>query len=384
MDFVLDGAQRQIQKALKDFIKGQCKKEIIKEINEAGIYPEKQLQMVAELGFIGIHFPEKYGGEGLGLFEKTLVAEELCQGDSSVGSCLVRASSGAEMLIHYGSEEQKKTWLPRVAEGAVLGCTAYVETGLSSDLTLSKTTAVEEGDELIINGIKGYVINAGPLAGYYIVLCKTDYIAKPRNGFSAVLVEADRVGIEVKDIGKRLGGRLLHIGEVKFNDVRVPMSNLIGKKNQGYDQVMSCIDETRVLSAAQSLGIAQGSFDRAFVYAKQREQFGQKIVEFQEIQHKLSDMATSIMAARLLTYQAAQSFKNGHGDRKLCAMAKQFAGKIAVRVCDEAIQLFGGYGYVEEYEVERFFRDAKTNDVFDGTQFVQKSAVIDSLLKKQI
>jgi alkylation response protein AidB-like acyl-CoA dehydrogenase len=286
--------------------------------------------------------------------------------------------------MHYGSDDQKHCWLPKVAEADVLSCVAYTEPGLGSDFVFSKTSAVQDANEWVINGTKSYVINAGPLAGYYIVLCKTDPSSETaEKGLSTILVEADRLGVETKDVGKRLGGRLMYIGEVQFSQVRVPLENTIGKVNHGFEQVMNCMDETRVLSAAQALGISQGAFDRSFAYVKQREQFGQKIVDFQITQQKLADMATKIMSARLLTYQAALSFKNGHGNGKLCSMAKLHAAKVAVDVCDEAIQLFGGYGYIEEYEVERFFRDAKINDILAGTRITQKNAIARALMKKR-
>ncbi len=379
----MDRSQKQIQKAVKDFVKGEFKKEVIQELSETRKFPDSLWQASAELGFIGMDFPEAYEGQDLGIFEKVLVAEELCHGDSSVGGCLSRAASGAEMILRYGSKEQKQAWLPQIAEGAKLSCKAYTEPGIGHGLNVLNTTAEKEGDNWIISGTKSHVINAGPFAGYYIVLCRTDSVDNtPGKGLSTILVEADREGVEVEDVGKRMGGRLMFIGTVNFNKVKVPQKNLIGKKDEGHAQMLSCMDETMVLSAAQSVGIAQGAFDRSFSHVKQREQFSQKLIDFQVTQQKIADMATQITAARLMTYNAAFSFKKRQGDIKLCAMAKHFAAKTAVKVCDEAIQLFGGYGYIEEYEVERFFRDAKFNDLFEGTEVTQKQIIANTLMRK--
>lgn len=383
VDFEMNRSQKQIQKAVKDFVKGEFKKEILQELTEGQKFPVSLWQASAELGFIGMDFPEEYEGQGLGVFEKVLVTEELCHGDSSVGGCLVRAAFGAEIILRYGSKEQKHTWLPKIAEGTKLSCRAYTEPGIGHGLNSLNTTAEKDGNQWIISGTKNYVINAGSLAGYYVVLCRTDSADNSSGkGLSTILVEADREGIEVEDMGKRIGGRLMFIGTVSFNKVKVPLENLIGKKNEGYAQVLSGMDETMVLSAAQSVGIAQGAFDRSFSHVKQREQFSKKLINFQVTQQKIADMATQIVAARLMTYKAAFSFNKGRSDVKLCAMAKYFAAKTAVNVCDEAIQLFGGYGYIEEYEVERFFRDAKFNDIFEGTEVTQKQIIANTLMKK--
>lgn len=384
MDFEIDKSQKQIQKAVKDFVKGEFKKEVIQELTEKNSFPTALWKASAELGFIGIDFPEEYEGEGLGIFEKVLIAEELCRTDSSVGGCLVRASFGAEIILNYGTNEQKKTWLPKIATGQRLACRAYQESNVPYDSLDINTTAGKTESSWIINGTKNYVVNAGELAGYYAVLCRTTTADNKsgRAAASTILVEADRDGIEVSDMGKRIGGRLLSIGTVKFNNVQVPLENLIGKMNQGFAQVLAGMDEIMVLSAAQSVGIAQGAFERAFAHVKQREQFSQKLSEFQVTQQKIADMATQITAARTMAYQAALTLKKGQGDRKLCAMAKYFASRASVNVCDEAIQLFGGYGYIEEYEVERFFRDAKLNNLFDGTELVQKQMIANALMKR--
>jgi len=383
VDFELKKEQKDIQKAVRDFVKGEFKKDVILELEEKHEYPEKMWKKAAELGFIGIHFPEEYGGQGMGVFENILVAEELCRGDSSVGACLVLADFASEIVLHFGSDEQKKKWLPQVAEGKVLSCGAFTEPDHGSDITSMNTAAVKDGNEWVINGTKIFITNGGPLAGFYSVLCQTDPEAKPGyRGLSLILVEADRPGVSAASVGTKMGIRTMHTAEVNFKDVRVPLSNLIGKEGKGFYQVLEFFDESRILIGAQGLGTAQGAFDRALAYVKSREQFGKKIADFQITQHKLADMATKIEMARMLVYKAAWNFDQGRIDPKLTSMAKMVAGRTAVEVADEAIQLLGGYGYMLEYEVERFYRDAKICELYEGTKEIQKNTIASALLGK--
>jgi alkylation response protein AidB-like acyl-CoA dehydrogenase len=383
MEFELTKEQHQIQKAVRDFVKGEFKKDIILQLEEKHEYPLKMWKKAAELGFIGIHFPEEYSGQGMGVMENILVAEELCRGDSSVGACLMLADFASEIVLHFGSESQKKTWLPRVAEGEVLSCGAFTEPDHGSDITFMDTSAVRDGDDWVINGSKIFITNGGPLAGFYSVLCQTNPDAQPSHrGMSLILVEADRQGVSAASVGVKMGIRMMHTAEVTFKDVRVPAENLIGKENRGFYQVLEFFDESRILIAAQGLGTAQGAFDRALDYVKSREQFGRKIAQFQITQHKLADMATKIEMARLLTYKAAWNFDQGRIDPKLTSMAKMVAGRTAVEVADEAIQLMGGYGYMLEYEVERYYRDAKICELYEGTKEIQKNTIASALVGK--
>ncbi len=383
MEFELTKEQVQIQKAVRDFIKGEFKKEEIQNLIERHAYPERLWKKAAELGFVGIHFPEKYSGQGMGVMENILVAEELARGDSTVGTCLLIADFASELVLHFGSEEQKAKWLPKVAEGECLSCGAFTEPDHGSDITTVETTAVKDGNEWVINGAKIFITNSGPLAGFYNVLCKTNPDASPSHrGLSMILVEADRPGVSYQDVGRKMGITLSYTAEVIFKDVRVPAANMIGEENRGFYQLLEFFDESRILVAAQGLGIAQGGFDRAIAYVKQREQFGKKIAQFQATQHKLAEMATKIEAARLLVYKAAWNFDAGRIDPKLTSMAKMYAARTAVEVCDEAIQLMGGYGYMEEYEVERFYRDAKITEIYEGTKEIQKNTIASALLGK--
>jgi alkylation response protein AidB-like acyl-CoA dehydrogenase len=383
MEFELSKEQKEIQRAVRDFVAGEFKKELILELEERHEYPVKLWKKAAELGFIGIHYDEKYSGQGLGVMENILVAEELCRGDSSVGACIVMANFGCEIILHFGSEEQKSKWLPQVAKGKVLSCGAFTEPDHGSDITSMNTTAVKDGNDWVINGSKIFITNGGPLAGFYNVLCQTGPNANPSyRGLSLILVEADRVGVSTSSVGHKMGIRMMDSVELVFNNVRVPIANLIGKEGKGFYQALEFFDESRILVAAQALGTAQGAFDRALAYVKSRKQFGKKIVEFQINQHKLADMATKIEMSRLLVYKAAWNFDQGRIDPKLTSMAKMAAGRTAVEVCDEAIQLLGGYGYMLEYEVERFYRDAKITELYEGTKEIQKNTIAGALLGK--
>ncbi|MGD9212515.1 MAG: acyl-CoA dehydrogenase family protein, partial [Desulfobacteraceae bacterium] len=333
MDFDLTKEQKDIQKAVREFVKGEFKKEVIEELIEKHEYPVKIWKKAADLGFIGIHFPEKYSGMGLGCLENILVAEELARGDSTVGTCLLIADFASEIILHFGNNAQKQKWLPKVAEGECLSCGAFTEPDHGSDITKVDTAAVKDGNQWVINGAKIFITNSGPLAGFYCVLCQTDPEVSPSyRGLSLILVEADNPGVSVQDVGKKMGITLSYTAEVVFKDVRVPLENLIGKENKGFYQLLEFFDESRILVAAQALGTAQGAFDRALDYIKQREQFGKKIAKFQSNQHKIADMATKIECARMLTYKAAWNFDQGRIDPKLTSMAKMYAARTAVEV----------------------------------------------------
>jgi alkylation response protein AidB-like acyl-CoA dehydrogenase len=382
MDFELNKSQKEIQKAAREFAKGEFDKELALELDKKHEFPRDIWKKAAELGFIGIHFPEKYSGQGLGIMENILVAEELCSKDSTIGSCVVLSSFASECILRFGSEELKSKYLPMVAEGKMLSAGAFTEPDHGSDITFMNTSAVKEGNEWVINGTKTFITNGG-IAGFFTVLCQTDPECKPTHkGISMILVDSESKGLTTSDVGHKMGIRMMTTSEVVFKDVRVPVANLIGKEGKGFYQVLEFFDESRILIAAQALGIAQGAFDRAIAYVKQREQFGKKIAQFQVTQHKLADMATKIELARLMTYKAAWNYDQGRIDPKLTSMAKMYAARTAVEVADEAIQLLGGYGYMTEYEVERFYRDAKITEIYEGTKEIQKNTIASALLGK--
>jgi alkylation response protein AidB-like acyl-CoA dehydrogenase len=382
MEFELNKTQKQIQKAVRDFCKGEFDKELALELESKHEFPTLIWQKAGEIGLLGAHYPVEYSGQGLGCLEDILVIEELCRGDSTIGSAVALAAFASELILHYGSDEQKEKWLPKVAEAKVLSAGAFTEPDHGSDITAMNTTAMKDGDEWIINGGKTFITNGG-LAGFYNVLCQTDPNASPSyRGLSVILVEADREGVSATDVGQKMGIRMMATAEVTFKEVRVPLKNLIGEENKGFYHVLHFFDESRIQIAAQALGTAQGAYDRALAYVKKREQFGKKIAQFQATQHKLADMATKIELARLITYKAAWNFDQGRIDPKLTSMAKMFAARTAVEVADEAIQLMGGYGYMAEYEVERYYRDAKICEIYEGTKEIQKNTIASGLLGK--
>lgn len=382
MDFELSRTQQEIQKAVRDFTKGEFDKELALELEARHEFPRKIWQKAGELGLIGVHFPEAYSGQGLGCLEAILVVEELCRADSTIGAAVALSGFASELVLHNGTEAQKQRWLPQVAEAKVLSAGAFTEPDHGSDITAMNTTAVADGDWWVLNGTKTFITNGG-LASFYCVLCQTDEAAAPSyRGLSLILVEADRPGLSTADVGPKMGIRMMATAEVSLKDVRVPRENLIGKLGQGFYHVLHFFDESRIQVAAQALGTGQGAFDRALAYVKQREQFGKKIAQFQVTQHKLADMATKLELARLMTYKAAWNFDQGRIDPKLTSMAKMVAARTAVEVADEAIQLLGGYGYMTEYEVERFYRDAKITEIYEGTKEIQKNTIASAVLGK--
>ena len=382
MDFELNKTQKDIQKAVRDFTKGEFDKELAMELDQKHEFPKKTWQKACDLGLIGVHFPEEYSGQGLGCLEDILVVEELCRGDSTMGSAIALSSFASEIIMHWGSDDMKQKFLPAVAEGQMLSAGAFTEPDHGSDITCMDTTAVKDGDEWVINGTKTFITNGG-LAGFYSVMCQTEPDAQPTyRGISLILVEADCQGVSTADVGHKMGIHMMATAEVNFKDVRVPLTNLIGDENKGFYHVLHFFDESRIQVAAQALGTAQGAYDRALAYVKKREQFGKKIAQFQATQHKLADMATKIELARLITYKAAWNFDQGRIDPKLTSMAKMYAARTAVEVADEAIQLLGGYGYMTEYEVERFYRDAKITEIYEGTKEIQKNTIASAIIGK--
>jgi alkylation response protein AidB-like acyl-CoA dehydrogenase len=378
MHFELDKSQLDIQKAARRFAKGEFDKELALELELNHRYPKAIWQKACTEGFIGLHFPEAYGGSDYGVLENALVVEEFCRRDSGIGASLMTAHFACEIILHNGSEVQKQLYLNQVTAGECVSAGAFTEPMHGSDITSMSTTAMREGDEWIINGIKTFITNAGH-CGFYVVLLQTDLEAGHK-GQSMFIVDADLPGIEVASVGEKMGLKMIPTGEVSFKDVRVPASALLGVENKGFYQVLEFFDESRIEVAAQAVGTAQGAFDRALEYIKGREQFGIKIAKFQAIQHKLAEMATQLELARLITYKAAWYADHKKPDTKLSAMAKFYAGKVASEVASESMQLFGGYGYITEFEVERFYRDARITEIYEGTREIQKNIIASQVL----
>ncbi len=383
MNFELTKEQKAIQKAVRDFAEGEFDKDVALEYELNHRFPRELWEKACELGFVCIAFPEEYGGQGYGMLEEALVVEELCRKDSGLGISIILASFGADLILRCGSAEQKERWLPLVTSGKAISAAAFTEPDHGSDITQIATTAVKDGNEWVINGTKMFITN-GSIASYVIVLCQTDPNAKPPyKGMSTILVETDRPGFEASEVGVKMGLKMTSTAQLNFNNVRVPLANLIGRENSGFHQGMEFFDQIRVAVAAQAVGTAQGAFDRALAYAKERRQFGRRIADFQAIQHKLADMATKIETARLLTYKAAWTYDQGKIDPRLSSMAKLYSARAAVEVCEEAVQIFGGYGYMLENEVERFYRDARITEIYEGTREIQKNTIAAYLVGRE-
>ena len=379
MDFELNKEQKALQKAAWEFAKKEFTPELALECEENHRFPHELHRKACELGFLGMHYPEEYGGQGYGFLETVLVMEAFCRKDPGLGTAVLDTQFGSSFVTHYGTDEQKKTWLPKVVSGEVIFGAAFTEPNHGSDLSRVETTAVREDDEYVVNGVKTFITN-GKIAKVLSVLCRTDQeVSLPHKGLSMLLVETDRPGFEATDVGTKMGWKASSTCEIVFKNVRVPVSNLLGTENRGFYHAMELFTETRIDVAANSLGGAQAAFDRALSYAKQREQFGKRLTEFQAIQHKLAEMATKIELARLITYKAAWTYDNRTPDPQLSSMAKLYASEIASEVADEAIQIMGGYGYLLENEVERIYRDLRINRIFEGTNEIQKSIIASHL-----
>lgn len=382
MDFELTQEQKDIVKAAREFAEGEFDKSLALEFEKRHEFPREIWKRACELGFMGIHFPEEYGGQGYGTFENALVVEEFCRVDSGFGAALLLADFSSEVILRFGTEEQKKRWLPGMCRGEVIPSGGFTEPDHGSDITSMSTFALEEGDFFLINGTKTFITN-GSIADYCVALCTTDPTASPSyRGLSLILVERESPGFSSTEIEDKMGIRMTSTAEIHFDGVRVPRSNLVGQLNRGFYHTLEFFNESRIEIAAQALGTAQGAFERALDYSRKREQFGQKLGSFQAIQHKLADMATKLEAARLLVYNAAWNFDRRKIDPKMTSMAKLYAGRAAVEICDEAVQILGGYGYISEYEVERFYRDARITEIYEGTREIQKNTIASQLLGK--
>ncbi|MBE0617749.1 MAG: acyl-CoA dehydrogenase family protein [Proteobacteria bacterium] len=379
--FELTPEQRDIQRAAREFAQGEFPQRA-READQKEECPRELYKMAADLGFMGLFFPEAYGGAGLGYLDFCLMVEEFWRVDPGLGQALGSVTFGADLLLLYGTEEQKQRYLPPLTTGkAILGA-AITEPDAGSDITAVTTTAVRDGDEWVVNGTKMFITN-GTLANFLIVYCLTNPHAPSRHErHSCLMVETDRPGYQATKLHGKLGIRASDTAEVVFQDVRVPAANLVGTQGLGFQQFMEFFNRTRLHVAAQGVGVGQGALDKAVRHVKNREQFGKPLAALQGVQFKIAEMATRVEAARTMVYRAAALVDAGTVDHRLIAMAKWLAGETGVRVADEALQLHGGYGYLAEYDVERFYRDAKIVEIYEGTKEVEKQIVARTLLGK--
>ncbi|ELZ86051.1 acyl-CoA dehydrogenase [Haloferax elongans ATCC BAA-1513] len=382
MDFHLTEEQEAIREEVRRFAENEIAP-VASEYDEEEKYPHDIMQKAAKMGLTGAHFPVEYGGVGYSSLENALVTEELFAVDPGIGLCITSAGFGAEAIINFGTEDQKERFLPPIVEGESVMGAAISEPQAGSDVTSVRTQAEKDGDEWVLNGNKMWITN-GSVGDYFVVMCQTDPDADDRySGFSQIVVESDRDGFSADKITGKMGIRASDTAELILDDVRVPEENLIGTEGMGFLQLMQFFDETRTAVAAQGVGIAKGACERALEYAKEREQFGRSISDFQAIQHKLAEMHTATEAARQLTYKSAWSVDNDEGQlTALASMAKEFASDVATDVADEAVQIHGGAGFVNDHDVERLYRDSKITQIYEGTTEIQKTIIARELLGK--
>ncbi|HDX9654841.1 TPA: acyl-CoA dehydrogenase AcdA [Bacillus wiedmannii] len=379
MHFKLSEEHEMIRKMVRDFAKNEVAPTAA-ERDEEERFDRALFDQMAELGLTGIPWPEEYGGIGSDYLAYVIAIEELSRVCASTGVTLSAHTSLAGWpIFKFGTEEQKQKFLRPMAEGTKIGAYGLTEPSSGSDAGGMRTTAKRDGDYYILNGSKIFITNGG-IADIYVVFALTDPESKQR-GTSAFIVESDTPGFSVGKKESKLGIRSSPTTEIMFEDCRIPVENLLGEEGQGFKVAMQTLDGGRNGIAAQAVGIAQGALDASVEYARERHQFGKPIAAQQGIGFKLADMATDVEAARLLTYQAAWLESEGLPYGKESAMSKVFAGDTAMKVTTEAVQVFGGYGYTKDYPVERYMRDAKITQIYEGTQEIQR-LVISRMLTK--
>ncbi len=380
MDFRLTDEQIAIQQMVRDFARKEIEPHIM-EYDEKKQFPLEIVRKLGELGLLGIIYPEEYGGAGMGYVEYALIVEELSAVDPSVGLIVAAHNSlGTFHIYNFGSEEQKRKYLPRLTSGESLAAWALTEPGCGSDAKALKTTAVRKGDKWVLNGSKTFITNPN-FSDYTVVIARTDP-EKGTRGISAFVVEKGTPGYKISKNLNKLGMRASDTAELFFEDCEIPAENILGKEGEGFHQAMATLDGGRISIGAMCVGIARGAYEHALRYAQEREAFGRKIADFQATKFKLADMATEIDAARLLIMRAAWMKDNGMNVNLESAMAKLYASEVAVRAANEAVQIYGGYGFIKEYPVEKFYRDAKLGTIGEGTSEILRLVIARDILKQ--
>jgi alkylation response protein AidB-like acyl-CoA dehydrogenase len=376
--FGLTEEQKQLQSAVRAFAEGEIAPHV-SEWDEKSEFPHEVVKKLGEMGLLGVIFPEALGGAGMGYVEYVLAIEELSRVDGSVGIIVAAHNSlCTNHIMLAGNEEQRKRWIPKLASGQWLGAWGLTEPGSGSDAAGARTTAVRRGDCWVLNGSKTFITNGGH-ANCAVVLAVTDR-EKGTKGISAFVVEKGTKGFRPGRKENKLGLRASDTSELIFEDCEIPAENLIGKEGEGFKDAMRVLDGGRISIAALSLGMARGALDAAMKYAQERRQFGKAISEFQAIQFKLADMATELDAAWLLTMRAAQMKDDGKKVTLESAMAKLYASEAACRICDEGVQIHGGYGFIKDYPAEKFYRDVRLCPIGEGTSEIQRMVIARELL----
>jgi alkylation response protein AidB-like acyl-CoA dehydrogenase len=379
MDFEFTKEQKDIAKAAREFALGEFI-EKAEEFDREESFDDAIFKRAADLGFLGIFIDEKYGGAGLGTFEQCILQEEFAAVDLGMSVAVLTPCFGSEIIQRFGTEEQKLKYLPPLISGDAVMGSAFTEPDAGSDLAAATTTAVRNGDELIINGSKMFITN-GTRADYLICFVLTD----PENPsihkrHSMVIVETDREGFEANKLRGKLGIRASDTAEISFNNVRVPCSNLIGEQGNGFAEAMYLFNLNRIAVAAQGVGLARAALEESIKHVKKRITFGAPLASYQSIQLKIADIFILMQAGRNMVYEAAWRIDQGKIDHRLVAAAKAFCGQMVVKCADMALQMHGGYGYLSEYKVQRIYRDAKIIEIYEGTTEIEKMIVARSLL----
>ncbi|MSV30022.1 MAG: acyl-CoA dehydrogenase [Bryobacterales bacterium] len=379
MDFDYTPEQIQLRKSVREFAQAEIAPHVM-EWDEAQTFPLDVVKKLGKLGYMGAIFPEDLGGAGLGYIEYSIIIEELSRVDGSVGIILAAHSSLCTNHIYKsGTKEQRERYVPKLASGEWIGCWSLTEPEAGSDAAGTRTTAVRHDGGWVLNGAKTFTTNAH-YADVCVAMAVTERSAA-QHGISAFIVEKGTPGFRAGKKENKLGLRASATGEVIFQDCRLAAAQILGAPGQGFIDSLKTLDGGRISIAALSIGMAQGAYDAALKYSKLRKQFGRPISEFQAIQHKLVDMATSIDASRLLTYRAALMLDRGERVTRESAMAKLFASEAAVSICNEAVQIHGGYGFIKDYPVEKFYRDVKLCTIGEGTSEIQRLVIARQLLK---
>ena len=380
MDYGLTEQQVMIQDICRQIAQDKIKP-VREHYDETGEFPHEILKIFAQSDLCGLYIEEKYGGMGGGVMDLCVAVEELSKVCSGIALSVAATALGTFPIILYGNEEQKQKYLPRIAKGESIAAFGLTEANAGSDAGAIATTAVRDGDFYVLNGTKQWITNGGE-ADIYSVVVKTDK-TKGSRGASAFILEKDMPGFTFGKKENKMGIRASVTRELVFQDCRVPKANLLSKEGMGFIVAMKTFDTSRPGVAAQALGIAAGALDEAVQYSRQRRQFGKPICSFQGVQFMLADMATQVEAARLLIYQAARYIDSGAKDvAKISAMCKLFASDTAMRVTTDAVQVFGGYGYMKEYPVEKMMRDAKITQIYEGTNQIQREVIGLNLIKE--
>ncbi len=377
--FVLTEEQAQMRREIREFAAREIAPNVMKW-DEASEFPLATIKELGKLGLLGVIIPPEYGGAGLGYVDYALAIEELSAVDGSLGITVAAHNSlGTNHIFLAGSELQRRKYIPLLASGEWLAAWALTEPGSGSDAGSARTTAVKKGDRYVLNGNNTFITN-GHYADVAVVIAVTDK-SKGTHGLSAFIVEKGTKGFRPGKKENKLGLRASDTSELIFEDCEIPEGNLLGQEGEGFVDAMRVLDGGRISIAAMALGIARGALDAALKYVKERRQFGKAIAEFQGIQWKLADMATELDAARLLTQRAAVLKDAGRKVTRESSMAKLFAGEAAVRICNEAVQLFGGYGFIKDYPAEKYYRDVKVCTIGEGTSEIQRMVIAREILK---